>query len=148
MNILKPQKVFFNNLEKVENLLDEIEKSNDSIKNKTIIDTDFEDIKIYDTEFETIEFSNTNILNSKIEKNTFTDVIFNNCNFSNTSFEGCSFIRCEFNNCKITGCNFTDSKLYNVCLKETNANYINLSMASIENVLFDNTGLRNSNLFK
>ena len=73
---------------------------------------------------------------SKLEKLTFKDVSFEQCNFSNTEFVETSFIRCEFNNCKVSGCNFAENRLYNVGFVETNASYINFSMASIENIIF------------
>ena len=38
----------------------------------------------------------------------------------------------------------TENRLYNVTFIETNASYINLAMASIENVLFKDSNLRNS----
>lgn len=47
-------------------------------------------------------------------------------------------------NCKISGCNFAENRLYNVALIETNASYMSLSMASIENILFKNMCLKNS----
>ena len=37
-----------------------------------------------------------------------------------------------------------ENRLYNVTVIETNASYINLAMASIENVLFKDSNLRNS----
>ena len=61
-----------------------------------------------------------------------------------TEFLETSFIKCEFNNCKVSGCNFAEDRLYNVAFIETNASYMNLSMASIENILFKNTGLKSS----
>lgn len=143
MNILKPQKILLENLIKIEDLFLEIDKE-DTIRGNIIEDTKKENIELYDKEFENVIFNNVEITDSKLEKNTFKNVQFNNCNFSNTSFEKTTFIRCEFNNCKITGCVFIDARLYNVCIVDSNANYINLSMASIENVLFENIVLRNS----
>lgn len=39
---------------------------------------------------------------------------------------------------------FAEDRLYNVAFIKTNASYMNLSMASIENILFKNTGLKSS----
>ena len=139
MNILKPQKAFFNNLQN--------EKLDTAIKNDKIEKMYFEceeksEIELYDIEFDYCKFYKISILNSKMEKATFKDVIFNNCNFSNTSFMNSAFIRCEFNNCKLEGANLADSILHNVAFIGTNAKYINLSLASIEKVLFEETTLR------
>ncbi len=45
----------------------------------------------------------------------------------------------------MTGDNFINSRLYNVTFIESNLNYVNFSLASIENLVFKNTILRNSN---
>lgn len=143
MKILRPQKILFNNLKKINNLLDEIKNSHE-LNNIIIEDYKERDIEITDIEVEKAILNNTEIINGNLQNNTFIDVEFNNCNFSNTSFENNCFIRCEFNNCKLTGCNFTESRMYNVSYIETNLCYSNFSMASIENVFFDNTCLKNS----
>lgn len=143
MNILRPQKILFNNLKRIENLNEEIniykEIKNIYIENYREDNVDFTDVRI-----EKAIMNNVEIINGKLENNTFIDIEFNNCNFSNTSFENSGFIRCEFNNCKLTGCNFVESRIYNVSFIETNISYANFSMASIENILFNNSNLRNS----
>lgn len=143
MEILKPQKILLENLTKIEDLFLELDKE-DVIRGGIIEDIQKQNIELYDKEFENVIFNNVEITNSKLEKNTFKNVEFNNCNFSNNSFEKSTFIRCEFKNCKIAGCVFIDSRLYNTSIIDSNANYINLSMASIERVLFDNTIIRSS----
>lgn len=143
MEILKPQKILLENLTKIEDLFLKLDKE-DVIRGGIIEDIQKQNIELYDKEFENVIFNNVEITNSKLEKNTFKNVEFNNCNFSNNSFEKSTFIRCEFKNCKIAGCVFIDSRLYNTSIINSNANYINLSMASIERVLFDNTIIRSS----
>ena len=125
MNIIKPQKILVSNLTKTKNLLEEIK--DDEIANYYVEKNIEENIDIYDISIKNTIMDDVEILNGKLEKNSFTDVRFNNCNFSNTSFENCSFIRCEFDNCKLTGCNFSGSRMYNVSFKEVNMNYINRS---------------------
>ena len=121
MNILKPQKIKFNESENID-----------------LINMD------RDEDIEHCKFSNIKMQNGEIENATFRDVVFENCDFSNTKFIDNTFIRCEFNNCKLSGCDMTENRLYNVTVIETNASYINLAMASIENVLFKDSNLRNS----
>ena len=106
MNILKPQKIKFNESENID-----------------LINMD------RDEDIEHCKFSNIKMQNGEIE---------------NAKFIENTFIRCEFNNCKLSGCDMAENRLYNVTVIETNAIYINLAMASIENVLFKDSNLRNS----
>lgn len=145
MSILKPQKMLFNNLRQIYNLLDEV-KEIDELDNITIENYRETNIEFASITIKRAIINNTEILSSNLEKNTFIDIEFNNCNFSNSHFDNCSFIRCEFNNCKFTGCSFIESGLSDVSFIDTNMNYVNLSMASIKNTLFKNTGLRNGYL--
>ena len=55
-----------------------------------------------------------------------------------------TFLRCEFNNCKLEGVNFAECIFHDVSFIGTNAKYINLSLASLEKVVFNETVLRNS----
>ena len=144
MNILKPQKLFLNDSQN-----EKLDQVMEKFQEKKIERAQFEceekyEIELYDVEFEYCKFNKITILSSKLEKATFKDVIFDNCNFANTSFMNSTFIRCEFNNCKLEGANLADSILYNVSFIGTNAKYINLSLASLERVVFDDTILRNS----
>ncbi len=144
MNILKPQKALFNGI-KVAKFNDTVnEFKEDNIEQFKFENEDTSGIEIYDADFEYCEFDKITMLNAKIEKATFKDVIFKNCNFSNTSFMNTTFIRCEFNNCKLEGCNLAEGILRNVSFIETNAKYINLSLATLEKVVFENTILKNS----
>lgn len=145
MNILKPQKILFEDTRKIEDLLDEINNDNE-IENISIESYNKERIEIIDVTIRRSIINNISLICGNLEKNTFIDIEFNNCNFSNTSFENCSFIRCEFNNCKLTGCNFIESSLCDVSFIDTNMNYANISMSSMKNMLFKNTTLRNSNI--
>ena len=103
-----------------------------------------DEIKIWDFQFEYCKFHTISMQKAKIEKVTFRDVLFENCNFSNSDFVECSFIRCEFKNCKISGCNFSENGLYHISFVETNANYINLAMAILEKLKWNNSQMRNS----
>ena len=141
MNILKPQKLNFYEL-KNKYLIDINE--GEEINYCNFQNEKCNDIILYDIEFEHCNFNNICMQKGKLEKITFRDVIFEQCDFSNTEFEYSFFIRCQFNNCKVSGCNFIENRLYNVTFIETNASYINLAMASIENVLFKDSNLRNS----
>lgn len=145
MNIQKPQKIFFemNNLEKINNIEDEIQDDS-RIEYKIIECQNVENIENYDVEFRVVKFIKCNILSSKLEKFSFVDVIFDNCNFSNTSFQGSSFSRCEFINCKLSGTDFTETIQNNVVYNDTNAQYGNFSLSRYNNVLFENTILRNA----
>ena len=145
MNILRPQKMQVEKLQKIDDLNNELKENYKELEYKIIENFKLENGDIYDAKIEKSKFQNVEILDGKLENNTFIDIIFNNCNFSNTSFENSAFIRCEFNNCKLTGSNFAETRIYNVMFNDTNANYINLSMSSIENVCFDKATLRNSN---
>lgn len=139
MNITKPQKI---NLEKLEDIkLAEI-KNDQEIEYANIENEECNNILLQDTEFEHCRFNSIVIQNAELDKITFSDVIFKNCDFSNTSFVNSTFIRCEFSNCKLSGTSFSENRLFNVTFSETNANYINLSMASIEKVLFKNMQMR------
>lgn len=144
MNILKPQRAFLNDLQ--QESFDNIIKNakNEKIERMHFESEEESGIELYDIDFEYCEFNKITILSSKLEKATFKDVIFTNCNFANTSFMNSTFIRCEFNNCKLEGANFAESILHNVAFIGTNARYINLSLASLEKVLFEDTVLRNS----
>ena len=144
MNILKPQKNHLNNIR--EEPLNKIikEYKEEKIQQIQFENEELPEIELYDVDFEYCKFSKMTIITGKIEKATFKDVTFQNCNFSNTSFMNTTFIRCEFNNCKLEGCNFAESILRNVGFIETNARYINLSLATLEKVLFEKTILISS----
>lgn len=144
MNVLKPQKSFLKELKNA-NFSEVIDRyKEEKIELFRFENQEQSGIEIYDVDFEHCEFNKITLLNSKIEKATFKDVIFNNCNFSNTSFMNTTFIRCEFNYCKLEGSNFAEGILHNVSFSETNAKYLNLSLASLDKVAFENTILRNS----
>ena len=145
MNILKPQKIQVEKLQKIDYLDYELRDNDEELEYRILENIKLNNEEMYDAKIGKSKFQNVEILNEKLENNTFIDVIFDNCNFSNSSFENSAFIRCEFNNCKLIGCNFAEARIYNVTFNETNANYINLSMSSIENVCFDKTVLRNAN---
>ena len=139
MKIQKPQKL--ENLEEKElNHILEMEE----IKYAYFQNQECDEISLWDFQFECCKWNRVSMQKAKMEKVTFRDILFENCNFSNTDFVECSFIRCEFRNCKISGCNFAENGLYHISFVETNANYSNLSMASIENVLWKESQMRNS----
>ena len=139
MNILKPQNL---HIQELENKYLVHIKEDEKINYCNFENEECNNIKLYEIEFEHCKFNNICMQNRILEKITFRDVVFEQCNFSNTEFLETSFIKCEFNNCKVSGCNFAEDRLYNVAFIETNASYMNLSMASIENILFKNTGLK------
>ena len=142
MEVLKPQKINLNSIKHFSDIFEavvdeEIEKSYiENYKNNSF--------ELYDLSIKNVIFCNVEIIKGSFEKSSFVDVKFDSCNFSNTSFENCSFTRCEFNNCKLTGCDLSETRMYNVSIIDTNLNYANLSMASMEKVLFKSSGLRNS----
>ena len=141
MNILKPQNLNIKELE--DNQLIDISEE-EKINYAKFQNEECNDIDLYGAEFEHCKFTNISMQRGILRNITFKDVIFEQCNFSNTKFVDTSFIRCEFNNCKVSGCDFAENRLYNVAFIETNASYINLSMASIENILFKDTVLKSS----
>ncbi len=141
MILVKPQKSDFENLE--------LKKFGDVYENENLQDSIFEkeecnEMEILDVQFEHCKFAQICMQAGKVEKVTFKDVLFENCDFSNTKFVGTAFIRCEFNNCKLSGSDLAENRFYHVSFLETNASYLNLSMASLENVLFKDSILRNS----
>ena len=138
MNILKPQKILFDKLKSIEDILEELQNK-DEVENINFKDYKNESIELTDITIRKAIFANVEIINSNLEKNTFIDIEFKNCNFSNTSFENCTFIRCEFNNCKLAGCNFIESTLTDVAFIECNLkkyynkeNYICFTMQKME----------------
>lgn len=145
MKIIKPKIIELEKLQEIHDLENELRKNDGNLENILIKETNFNNINLYDIKIGKSRFQNVEIIEGKLEKNTFEDVIFENCNFSNTSFEDSTFIRCEFNNCKLTGSDFSETRIYNAIFYDTNANYIKLSMSSIEDVCFNKTALRNSN---
>lgn len=101
-------------------------------------------LKEQEIDFEHCQFRHFSSQYAEWKNVTFSDTIFVNCDFSNSRFIHNCFVQCEFRNCKMTGCDFSENRFYHVSFVETNANYLNLSMASLENVLFQNTQARNS----
>ena len=140
LNILKPQKIYFQELEK-RKLTD---NSEEDFEYCHFCNEELNEIELLDFNFEYCKFTHICIQKGKLEKITFKDVIFENCDFSNTEFIQSAFIRCEFQNCKLSGCNLSENRLYHSSFLETNATYLNLSIASVENVLFKETNLKNS----
>jgi len=129
LNILKPQILYSKRLENGKLL--------NNIKDEDIEYLYFENeqcnlIELCDLKFECCKFNHICIQNGKLEKLEFKDIVFENCDFSNTEFINSSFVSVLF------------IKHLNLLLSGTNATYVNLSMASIENILFKNTTLKNS----
>lgn len=141
MNILKPQKMLFDNLRTIENLQSELIE-NDELENVKIKDYSTSNLEVFDATCNKAIFNNVSIINSRLEKTSFTDVEFSNCNFSNTTFDNCSFIRCEFNNCKLTGCNFIENVLFDIGFIDSNMGYANISMSNLRGLFFNNTSIR------
>lgn len=139
MNIIKPQKM---NLEKFQEIKLVDIRNDEEIEYANIENEECNNILLQDTEFEHCRFNSIVMQDAELDKITFSDVIFKNCDFSNTSFINSTFIRCEFINCKLSGTSFSENRLFNVTFFEANANYINLSMASLEKVLFKNMQMR------
>lgn len=74
MNILKPQKILFNNLRKIENLIEEINIC------KEIDNVSVENYKEYNANFsmasiENILFTNSSLRNSTFQENKFMHII-------------------------------------------------------------------------
>ena len=91
MKILKPQKIFLENLIKLENIEKEV-KDDENVENRLLEECSSENFELYNAKIETSIFKNVEIINGKMIKNEFKDVIFEKCNFSNTNFENCCFI--------------------------------------------------------
>ena len=153
MNILKPQKMLFDNLRTIENLQSELIE-NDELENVKIKDYSTSNLEVFDATCNKAIFNNVSIINSRLEKTSFTDVEFSNCNFSNTTFDNCSFIRCEFNNCKLTGCNFIENVLFDIGFIDSNMGYANISMSGslqenkVKNINFKEADLTGTQFFK
>lgn len=142
MNILKPIMSYYHNPDKVSDLNDITNL--DEVKNKLIDVQNSKAIEFDDIDFSNCVFNECDLEQSTFEDASFLDCIFNKCNFSNVSFNKSSFIRCEFNNCKLIGTSLIDSRIYNVIINLSNANYLNLASNSMENVKFNDTSLKSS----
>ena len=145
MNILKPQKMLFDNLRTIEDLQKELIE-NDELENVKVKDYSNSNLEVFDFTCNKEIFNNVSIINSRLEKTSFTDVEFCNCNFSNTTFDNCSFIRCEFNNCKLTGCNFIENVLFDIGFIDSNMGYANISTSNLRGILFKNISIRSGSL--
>ncbi len=77
MNILKPQKILFGNLKKINDLLEEV-KEKEELENIELNEYKAENIECNDITIEKSIINNTNILSSNLEKNSFTDIEFKN----------------------------------------------------------------------
>ena len=139
MKILKPQNIDDLDNEYLKNISDGEKAVYCNFENENSDGTD-----LFETEFENCRFCNVMMQNVMLEKVVFKNVCFEKCNFSNAEFSETSFIRCEFKNCKLSGCSMVDCRLFNVLFSQTNAGYFNISMGSIENVLFKDTVLKNA----
>ena len=85
MNILKPQKMLFSNLRKINDLVEEI-KNDEKLENINIENYKKENIELTDITIEKAIINNVEFISSNLERNTFIDIEFSNCNFSNSSF--------------------------------------------------------------
>ena len=73
MNILKPQKMLFDNLRTIENLQSEL-MENDELENVKIKDYSTSNLEVFDVTSNKAIFNNVSIINSRFEKTSFTDV--------------------------------------------------------------------------
>ena len=79
MNILKPQKIVYEELKIIENFQEEI-KEKDEFENIIIQNYKEKNIRLNDITIKKSIINNVELTNSKLEKNTFIDIQFNNCN--------------------------------------------------------------------
>ena len=77
MNILKPQKILFDKLENVIDILVEFQKK-DEIENVNFEEYKNENIELTDITIRKAIFTNIEITDSNLEKNTFIDIEFKN----------------------------------------------------------------------
>ena len=85
MKKIKPPILELERITEVKNPEVEIQE-NETVEERKIQNFEHENIVWCNIKFEKTLLNNVKITNSKLERNTFTDVIFRNCNFSNTSF--------------------------------------------------------------
>ncbi len=140
MNVLKPPKKYF---ERLENKKLECIKEDEKIENCEFENEKYSELYEKSIEFEKCILKNIVLQNSTLEKFMFRNVIFENCDFSNTNFIQNAFLKCEFKACKLTGSDFLENRFCHVTMSQTNADYSNMSLASIENILFQDMQMRN-----
>lgn len=144
MNILKPQEKYFKELEaKQLKDVDENTFEEGYIRYSFFENENCSGKCMQNLELEKCKMSHIVMQNAILEKMTFKEVKFENCDFSNTDFIQSAFLKCEFKACKLTGADFCENRFYHVTFLETNANYLNLSLASMEHVLFQEMEMRN-----
>ena len=85
MNILKPQKIQVEKLQKIDDLDYELRDNDEELEYRILENIKLNNEEMYDAKIGKSKFQNVEILNGKLENNTFIDVIFDNCNFSNSS---------------------------------------------------------------
>ena len=83
MNVLKPQKILFGELETIDNLLENV-KEDEQISHILLENYKQDEVRLNGIKMEKAVVNYCDIVNSNLEGNTFIDVEFKNCNFSNT----------------------------------------------------------------
>ena len=109
MNILKPQKILFDKLENVIDILVEFQKK-DEIENVNFEEYKNENIELTDITIRKAIFTNIEITDSNLEKNTFIDIEFKNCNLDYSNFSGCNLKKVKFISCKLNDSAFNEVK--------------------------------------
>jgi uncharacterized protein YjbI with pentapeptide repeats len=98
-------------------------------------------INIQDVTFERVTFDQEDFSDS-----TWSDVIFDHVDLSNTDFASAIFYRTSFNNTQLTGVNFSglQSEWRDTEINNSLADFINVSGTTFQNVVFNNTRVRDS----
>jgi uncharacterized protein YjbI with pentapeptide repeats len=114
----------------------------------TINDCVIKNEDIHRIRFEQVVFKNVIFQDVSFKYIELTDVVFDHCDLSNTDFRNGSIHRVEFKDSKILGLNLSDASLGNVLFQNCNAPLISFGYSKLKQVVFDSCLLRNADYYE
>ena len=111
---------------------------NDSYCDGVIADCIIENQSAEHVSFDQVIFRNVIFKDANFRAVELTDIRFENCDLSNADLSGAIIHRVEMINCKILGLNLSEATLRNVLFDDCNGRYISFRFSDCKQVNFKN----------
>ena len=98
--------------------------------------------------FDQIHFDHISMNGIQFDRVEFIDCVFEKCDLSNVDFGDAIFHRVEISGSKLLGTNISQSRLTDVKIEESIANYLNMSFSKLKKVAFKEVKLNRADFIE
>jgi len=98
--------------------------------------------------FDQIHFQGISMEGVRFQQVEFVDCLFEKCDLSNVDFGDAVFHRVEIRNSKLLGTNISASRLTDVKIEDSVANYLSMSFSKLKKVLFKQTSINRADFIE